>query len=333
MAINLSRVDSCALIFLKFEMATRRGGRSADHEAEHSRDRVTTDDELDIDADGDGSQLDVDVEEEEAQLLAQPSIGPVASATNKADSSTATSAIVETRYSRPSTLCFAVGLVILATILGFFAAGHLETLDLAAIRDGIIVNETVVSSPADERKFQWFTLGSGIEILVVSDTAATRAAAAVDVHVGSWADPVEFPGLAHFLEHMLFLGTEKYPQENEYNSFLSAHGGGSNAYTDSEVGSRRRLCVTSLPKGARADVEGGTRIPFLKRHQRRAQCLRYTISPLPLTRLPFHYVSNYMCSTPTTTSTCPPTRWRGPWTASRNSSLRLCSTRPPRSGR
>jgi len=41
-------------------------------------------------------------------------------------------------------------------------------------------------------------------------------------------------GLAHFLEHMLFLGTEKFPDENSYNAYLSAHGGGSNAYTDQD---------------------------------------------------------------------------------------------------
>lgn len=37
-------------------------------------------------------------------------------------------------------------------------------------------------------------------------------------------DPAELPGLAHFCEHMLFLGTEKYPVENEYPRFLSEHG-------------------------------------------------------------------------------------------------------------
>lgn len=51
---------------------------------------------------------------------------------------------------------------------------------------------------------------------------------------GSLSDPDELPGLAHFCEHMLFLGTEKYPCENEYNKFLSEHGGGSNAATSSE---------------------------------------------------------------------------------------------------
>ena len=45
------------------------------------------------------------------------------------------------------------------------------------------------------------------------------------------SDPDDFLGLAHFCEHMLFLGTEKFPGENDYASFLSEHGGYSNAFT------------------------------------------------------------------------------------------------------
>lgn len=50
----------------------------------------------------------------------------------------------------------------------------------------------------------------------------------------SQSDPDEAPGLAHFLEHMLFMGTEKYPVENAYSAFLNSHGGSSNAYTSQE---------------------------------------------------------------------------------------------------
>ena len=42
-----------------------------------------------------------------------------------------------------------------------------------------------------------------------------KAAAAVAVGVGSLCDPLEMQGLAHYLEHMLFMGSEKYPDENE----------------------------------------------------------------------------------------------------------------------
>eukprot|EP00955_Chlamydomonas_euryale_P119016 366570-Chlamydomonas_euryale.AAC.5 len=32
------------------------------------------------------------------------------------------------------------------------------------------------------------------------------------VNVGSMSDPDDFPGLAHFCEHMLFYASEKYPE-------------------------------------------------------------------------------------------------------------------------
>jgi insulysin len=45
------------------------------------------------------------------------------------------------------------------------------------------------------------------------------------------SDPKDLPGLAHFCEHMLFLGTIKYPEENDFDKYLAENGGWSNAYT------------------------------------------------------------------------------------------------------
>ena len=59
-----------------------------------------------------------------------------------------------------------------------------------------------------------------------------QAAAAMVVGVGSLSDPANMQGLSHYLEHMLFMGSEKFPDENDYDSFLSKNGGGSNAYTE-----------------------------------------------------------------------------------------------------
>jgi nardilysin len=66
------------------------------------------------------------------------------------------------------------------------------------------------------------------------DDGLRDAAAAMVVGVGSMYDPPEAQGLAHFLEHMLFMGTAKYPEENAYEAFLSKHGGSDNAYTEIE---------------------------------------------------------------------------------------------------
>uniref|UniRef100_A0A4W6E4C5 Nardilysin convertase n=1 Tax=Lates calcarifer TaxID=8187 RepID=A0A4W6E4C5_LATCA len=58
--------------------------------------------------------------------------------------------------------------------------------------------------------------------------------AALCVGVGSFSDPSDLPGLAHFLEHMVFMGSEKYPSENGFDAFLKKHGGSDNASTDCE---------------------------------------------------------------------------------------------------
>eukprot|EP00644_Phytophthora_capsici_P009578 jgi/Phyca11/533442/estExt2_fgenesh1_pg.C_PHYCAscaffold_130175 len=86
-------------------------------------------------------------------------------------------------------------------------------------------------SSLDERQFKYLTLPNALHVLVVSDPNTETASAAMDVRVGFHSDPEELPGLAHFCEHMLFLGTEKYPDENSYSVFLNARGGSSNAFT------------------------------------------------------------------------------------------------------
>ncbi|MDV6318077.1 insulinase family protein [Chromohalobacter sp. HP20-39] len=94
-----------------------------------------------------------------------------------------------------------------------------------------VVKPTV--SPNDTRNYRALTLDNGLEVLLVSDPQADKAAAAMNVDVGSANDPDATPGLAHFLEHMLFLGTDRYPKADAYQNFISAHGGDHNAFTAS----------------------------------------------------------------------------------------------------
>ena len=80
-----------------------------------------------------------------------------------------------------------------------------------------------------------------MRILLISDSSAVRSAAAVDVNVGSFSDPIDVPGLAHFHEHMTFLGTKKYPEEDGFSSFLASHGGSSNAVNYSVIPFHKRI--------------------------------------------------------------------------------------------
>ncbi len=92
----------------------------------------------------------------------------------------------------------------------------------------------VIKSENDQRLYRSLTLDNGLKVLLVSDAKADKAAAAVDVEVGSAQDPDDVPGLAHFLEHMLFLGTDRYPKPDAYQDFITKHGGQHNAFTASQ---------------------------------------------------------------------------------------------------
>ena len=97
--------------------------------------------------------------------------------------------------------------------------------------------ETVVAKASeDEREYRHLTLPSGISVLLCSDARAEqRGAAAVCVKgAGARTSPVELPGLAHYLEHMLFLGSAKYPGEAHYKKTVAKYNGRNNASTAPE---------------------------------------------------------------------------------------------------
>ncbi len=97
--------------------------------------------------------------------------------------------------------------------------------------DGIETKGSVIQSPNDTRAYRAVTLENGIEVLLVSDPAVEKSAAALSVGVGLMFDPMAYQGMAHFLEHMLFMGTEAYPDIDGYMTYINENGGSRNAYT------------------------------------------------------------------------------------------------------
>jgi len=89
-------------------------------------------------------------------------------------------------------------------------------------------------SPNDIKQYQAIILENGLRVLLIHNEETTKSAAALAVNVGHFNDPKDRQGLAHFLEHMLFLGTKNFPDGSEYQKFISQHGGNPNAWTGTE---------------------------------------------------------------------------------------------------
>ncbi len=112
-----------------------------------------------------------------------------------------------------------------------FLAVPLLAVACATLPDGSL---QPAQSPNDENQYRFLVLENEMQVLLISDPETRKAAAALDVMVGSGDNPPGRAGLAHFLEHMLFLGTDKYPDAAEYEQYTTEHGGRRNAYTSLE---------------------------------------------------------------------------------------------------
>ncbi|MCU7366566.1 pitrilysin [Pantoea stewartii] len=95
------------------------------------------------------------------------------------------------------------------------------------------VNTPIGKSEQDPRQYQAITLNNGMTVLLVSDTQAPKSLAALTLPIGSLDDPAQQPGLAHYLEHMVLMGSTRYPQPDSLADFLKKHGGSHNASTAS----------------------------------------------------------------------------------------------------
>ncbi|XP_016999261.2 nardilysin isoform X1 [Drosophila takahashii] len=129
----------------------------------------------------------------------------------------------------------------------------------AAISTAAVVvqyHEEPDKSDGDRKLYRSLSLSNGLRAMLISDPyiedppiqqASSEsmsssiehfhgklAACAVLVGVGSFSEPRQYQGLAHFVEHMIFMGSEKFPVENEFDSFVTKSGGFSNAHTENE---------------------------------------------------------------------------------------------------
>ncbi|HBR2124068.1 TPA: pitrilysin [Klebsiella variicola] len=93
------------------------------------------------------------------------------------------------------------------------------------------IQETIRKSEKDTRQYQAIRLDNDMVVLLVSDPQAVKSLSALVVPVGSLQDPADHQGLAHFLEHMTLMGSQKYPQPDSLAEFLKLHGGSHNAST------------------------------------------------------------------------------------------------------
>ena len=88
----------------------------------------------------------------------------------------------------------------------------------------------IFTSIKDKKQYKTFTLDNGLKIFLIENPEITKSAACISINVGHVDNYDDALGISHFLEHMLFLGSKKYPGEKEYSDFISQNGGSNPQY-------------------------------------------------------------------------------------------------------
>ncbi|MGX2969646.1 pitrilysin [Ursidibacter sp. B-7004-1] len=97
-----------------------------------------------------------------------------------------------------------------------------------------LINIAINKSPTDKAIYQGIKLANGMEVLLISDEKANKSLMSVGLPIGSMEDPILQQGLAHYLEHMILMGSKSFPETNSLDGFLTKNGGYNNAYTASD---------------------------------------------------------------------------------------------------
>lgn len=87
---------------------------------------------------------------------------------------------------------------------------HLSKRRYATVMSSINrITDALEKPDLDDRSYRVVTLPNQLEALLVHDPETDKASASLNVNIGNFADDEDMPGMAHAVEHLLFMGTKK----------------------------------------------------------------------------------------------------------------------------
>lgn len=90
-------------------------------------------------------------------------------------------------------------------------------------------NKKFILPTTEMREVKYITLENNLRVILIADNETEDATASLSVPVGSTNEPKNLLGLAHYLEHSLFLGSHKHPEVDKFFKTVSMFSGYSNA--------------------------------------------------------------------------------------------------------
>lgn len=101
-------------------------------------------------------------------------------------------------------------IIIISTFLTMVSVSLFSQQQSHAWRDSTEGNYSYSYVTNDPAKARFYTLKNGLTVILSPSTKVPRIQTLIATKAGSKTDPENFTGLAHYLEHMLFKGTDRY---------------------------------------------------------------------------------------------------------------------------
>src|SRR5687767_1587932 len=103
--------------------------------------------------------------------------------------------------------------ILIIFCLGSFAAFS----QVSKVRDRDVVEKKISPNGYEYREYKndplksrWYLLNNGLTVILSPNKTTPRIQTLIATKAGSKSDPADNTGLAHYLEHLLFKGTDKY---------------------------------------------------------------------------------------------------------------------------
>lgn len=110
-----------------------------------------------------------------------------------------------------------------------------------------IMNVQIQATESQGPDVTYFKLENGLDVVVIPDRRAPVVTHMVWYRVGAADEPPGVSGIAHFLEHLMFKGTEKI-QPGQFSKIIARYGGQDNAFTSQDVTAyHQRVAKEHLP--------------------------------------------------------------------------------------
>ena len=89
----------------------------------------------------------------------------------------------------------------------------------------------IIKPNNDNRTFKYYVLDNNIKCILINDNTLDKTHVVTSVNIGSFANKEYYDGMAHLLEHMCFITSNKYKIKGYLGKKVTEAGGFTNAFT------------------------------------------------------------------------------------------------------